>query len=157
MHTLKQSQLLPTTLEEAWAFIQAPANLDTITPPWLRFEILSDVPDVMENGLIIEYRIGLPVIGRQQWVTEIKHIKPLCSFVDEQRLGPYRFWYHHHAIKEVEGGVLMTDTVHYRLPFGPLGELVHALVIRNTLKRIFEHRYRRFTELFGHPEQKKHT
>lgn len=157
MHTLKQSQFLPTTLEEAWAFIQAPANLDTITPSWLRFEILSEVPDVMDNGLIIEYRIGLPVIGRQKWVTEIKHIKPLCSFVDEQRLGPYRFWYHHHALKEVDGGVLMTDTVHYRLPLGPLGSLVHALVIRNTLKRIFEHRHRRFTELFGPPGQKTHT
>lgn len=149
MHTLKQSQLLPTTLEKAWDFIQAPANLDTITPPWLRFEIVSEVPEIMENGLIIEYRIGLPFIGRQGWVTEIKHIQRLCSFVDEQRLGPYRFWYHHHELKEVSEGVLMTDTIRYELPFGPLGELVHALVIKKTLARIFQHRHHRFTELFG--------
>jgi ligand-binding SRPBCC domain-containing protein len=154
MHTLKQNQLLPTTLEKAWAFIQAPANLDTITPPWLRFEIVSEVPEIMENGMIIEYRIGLPLIGRQRWVTEIKHIRTLHSFVDEQRLGPYRFWYHHHELKEVTEGVLMTDTVRYQLPFGPLGALVHALVIKKTLTRIFQHRRHRFTELFGHRESK---
>ncbi|VFQ45598.1 SRPBCC family protein [Desulfoluna butyratoxydans] len=151
MHTLRQSQLLPTTLDKAWAFVQAPANLDTITPPWLRFEIVSDVPEVMEDGLIIEYRIGLPVLGRRRWVTEIKHIKAPFRFVDEQRLGPYRFWYHHHELREVPGGVLMTDTVRYRLPFGPLGELVHALVIRRTLERIFAHRRHRFTALFPAP------
>lgn len=148
MHTLRQTQRLPTTLEEAWAFIQAPANLDTLTPPWLRFEILSLVPEVMENGLIIEYRIGLPFLGRRRWVTEIKHIKAPYRFVDEQRLGPYRFWYHHHELKEVKGGVLMTDTVHYRLPFGPVGEWVHALVIKKILGRIFAYRRQRFSQLF---------
>lgn len=151
MHTLKQTQLLHTTLAEAWAFVQAPANLDTLTPAWLRFEIVSEVPPVMEEGLIIEYRIGIPLLGRQRWVTEIKHIRAPFHFVDEQRLGPYRFWYHRHELREVADGVLMTDTVHYRLPFGPLGELAHALVIEKTLKRIFDFRRCRFTELFGPP------
>jgi len=99
----------------------------------------------MEDGLIIEYRIGLPTLGRRRWVTEIKHIKAPYRFVDEQRLGPYRFWYHHHELREVPRGV------RYRLPFGPLGELVHALVIRRALERIFAHRHHRFTELFPSP------
>ncbi|WP_300670022.1 SRPBCC family protein [Desulfoluna sp.] len=148
MHTLTQNQLLPTTREKAWAFIQAPANLNTLTPPWLHFEIVSEIPETMENGLIIEYRIGLPLLGRQRWITEIKHIKAPCRFVDEQRLGPYRFWYHHHELTETPKGVLMTDTIHYRLPLGPIGELIHALFIRKVLTRIFAYRHRRFTELF---------
>ena len=37
-------------------------------------------------------------------------------------------------------GVEMTDDVEYRLPFGPLGRLVHWLVVRHQLRAIFDYR-----------------
>jgi ligand-binding SRPBCC domain-containing protein len=147
MHTLDREQIVQTTLEDAWDFIQNPYNLNLITPRDMEFTIVNDVPVEMENGLLIEYRVKIPLLGRQKWLTEIKHIQPGKSFVDEQRIGPYRFWYHHHEIQAVDEGVRFIDRVTYQVPFGLLGELVNALFIRRTLERIFNHRREMFTTL----------
>ena len=55
-----------------------------------------------------------------RWVTEIQSVKPMESFIDNQLHGPYRLWHHLHRFEANEQGVLMTDLVHYALPFGPL-------------------------------------
>ena len=149
MYTLTRDQLLAVSLAEAWAFLENPHNLNRITPADLHFAITSSTPEVMYDGLIIEYLITIPVIGRQRWVTEIKHIKKNHSFVDEQRLGPYRFWYHYHLIREEGNGVRSYDTVYYQPPFGVAGRLVNHLFIRKTLDRIFDFRQNRLAEIFG--------
>ena len=149
MFILKREQLLQTSLSEAWAFLENPYNLNEITPPDLHFRIATDTPEVMFDGLIIEYLITIPVIGKQRWVTEIKHIQKENSFVDEQRVGPYRFWYHHHKIIEESHGVRSYDTVYYKPPFGIAGILLNQLFIRKTLRRIFDYRQKRLAEIFN--------
>lgn len=153
MYTLACSQLVRCSLATAWDFVQSPANLDRITPDDMRFEIVSDPPAEMYDGLLVEYRVGIPFLGSQRWVSEIKHVRPLRSFVDEQREGPYSMWYHLHELEAVEGGVVFRDTVCYRPPFWILGRLAHALFIGRTLRRIFEHRNRRFLELLDQPSE----
>lgn len=148
IHLLEQHQSLPVPVETVWQLIQNPANLDSITPPDLQFSIASPVPPVMYDGLIIEYRLRVPYFGRQSWVTEIKHIRPGRSFVDEQRIGPYRFWHHYHEVQAEGDTTMMTDRVHYQLPYGPLGELLHRLVVRRTLERIFAFRRRELDRRF---------
>jgi ligand-binding SRPBCC domain-containing protein len=140
MYILERQQRVTASMEQAWAFLQNPANLDRITPTDLRFRIVTEVPEVMYNGLIVEYKITIPLLGTHTWVTEIKHIREGYSFVDEQRLGPYRFWYHYHEIRPEEEGVLLIDRVFYQPPFGPLGRLLHFLYIKKTLERIFAYR-----------------
>lgn len=140
IHTLKREQTIPTEINRAWEFMSAPAKLDAITPPEMSFEIITPVPDKMYEGLLIEYRVGIPILGKQSWLTELKHIREGHSFVDEQRIGPYKFWIHYHEVTEVEGGVRFVDRVKYVLPFGPLGGLAHALYVKNQLKRIFDYR-----------------
>jgi ligand-binding SRPBCC domain-containing protein len=100
MYTLIREQFVQTDINTAWDFLKNPANLDRITPPDLQFEIISEVPRKMFDGLIIEYRIRIPGFGVRKWVAEIKHIKEMHSFVDEQRIGPYNFWYHYHQIDQ---------------------------------------------------------
>lgn len=156
MHTLERIQHLQADIRTVWDFVKAPANLDRITPPWLGFSIVSNVPETMTNGLIVCYRIRLPLLGRQSWVTEIKHIREPHIFVDEQRLGPYRFWYHHHELKPSENGVTMVDTVHYKLPFGPLGNIAHALAVRPALDAIFDYRFKALDHIFN-STQKGHA
>ena len=74
----------------------------------------------------------------------------LSHFVDEQRLGPYQFWYHEHRFNEVKEGTLATDTVTYSIPFGPLGgDIIHALAIRPKLQSIFSYRQLRINQLFN--------
>lgn len=143
MYTLKREQRVAASMEQAWDFLQNPANLDRITPADLRFRIVSTVPAIMFNGLIVEYRITIPWAGTHSWVTEIKHIREGHSFVDEQRLGPYRFWYHYHEIREDNGQVVLIDQVSYQPPFGLLGTILHPIYIRRTLERIFDYRRER--------------
>ena len=140
MYTLYREQYVDSTLTEAWDLLKNPANLDLITPDDLQFQIVSPVPQVMYNGLIVEYRIKIPWFGMHTWVAEIKHIKEMHSFVDEQRLGPYRFWYHYHQIDAEDGRIKVTDRVFYEIPYGVFGKILHFFFVNRTLKRIFDYR-----------------
>jgi ligand-binding SRPBCC domain-containing protein len=149
IHQLRQEQRLPITMEEAWEFFSSPANLDAITPDDLGFRITSPELARMFEGQIITYRVKIAPLLWVPWVTEIKCVDEGRSFVDEQRFGPYRFWHHRHHFEAIDGGVLMTDLVHYGLPFGPLGDLAHALFVRRKLEWIFGYRKRVLAERFG--------
>jgi ligand-binding SRPBCC domain-containing protein len=61
-------------------------------------------------------------------------------FVDEQVSGPFRDWWHEHAFAATPAGTLMTDTVRYRSPVGPLGRLVDRVVLTRYLTRLLESR-----------------
>ena len=139
-YTLTRKQVLPITLEQAWPFFSTPKNLEQITPAFLNFHITTEVPEEIYPGLVITYQIAAVAGIPMTWVTEIKHVIRLRQFVDEQRLGPYRFWHHLHRFREVEGGVEMEDIVHYVMPWGLLGHVVHAVFIEARLKRIFDFR-----------------
>lgn len=139
LYLLKEEQLLPMSLEKAWEFFVHPANLPLITPANLGFKITGTLPDKMHAGMIVTYTVT-PFTGlRVNWVTEITHAEEPHFFVDEQRFGPYRFWHHQHRFQEAPGGTLMTDLVHYALPFGLLGRLAAPLV-RRRLAAIFDYR-----------------
>ena len=140
MYTLARYQYVNASLAEAWDFLKNPGNLDLITPDDLQFRIISPVPREMYEGLIIEHKIRIPMFGVRKWVAEIKHIREMHSFVDEQRIGPYSFWYHYHQIDQEDGRVKLTDRVYYNVPFGIFGRLLHFLIIRRTLERIFNFR-----------------
>jgi ligand-binding SRPBCC domain-containing protein len=127
-------------MERVWPFFATPANLDALTPPDLRMRITSRPEPAMTEGQIITYRIQLLPGISTSWVTEITHMRHGSLFVDEQRAGPYRFWHHRHRFEEEGGGVRVIDEVHYAMPFGPLGEIVHALDVGNRLERIFDFR-----------------
>jgi ligand-binding SRPBCC domain-containing protein len=149
MYTLHKETVVNTTLENAWDFIRNPENLNKITPDDMAFEIMTDIPDEMTEGMLVEYRVNIPMLGKQPWLSELKHIVPLSSFVDEQKIGPYKLWYHFHGIEACPEGVLFTDRVTYEVPFGIFGKLAHALFIRRTLERIFKYRESRFGALLG--------
>ncbi|MCX6880500.1 MAG: SRPBCC family protein [Verrucomicrobia bacterium] len=149
IHTLEQQQALPITPEEAWEFFSSPANLEEITPADVGFEITSPLAKNMFEGQIITYRVKIAPAVRMSWVTEIKHVDEGRAFVDEQRFGPYKFWHHRHEFESVDGGVLMRDTVHYALPFGPFGMLAHRIFVRRKLEWIFNCRKQVITTRFG--------
>ncbi|MDZ7843869.1 MAG: SRPBCC family protein [Anaerolineales bacterium] len=148
MYTIYREQTIPASLEEAWAFLSNPYNLARITPPEMEFKILDPIPEDIFDGLLIKYRIKIPYLGRRLWVSEIKHVRPQLSFVDEQRAGPYKFWYHYHQINQVAEGVKFLDHVTYQLPYGPLGKTAHLLFVRRSLQQIFDHRKQILSSLF---------
>lgn len=148
-YELKRAQVLPISRDKAWDFFSDPRNLSRITPPWLGLTITSDPPTRIYPGLIIPYDVT-PLLGiKTRWLTEITQVQEPDLFVDEQRLGPYRFWHHQHRFRVVEGGVEVSDEVHYALPWGPFGRFANALFVRRNLERIFLYRERVLTEIFN--------
>ncbi len=149
-YQLKTAQKVPASLDEVWDFISSPANLQKITPKNMGFQITSGVvPGKMYPGMIISYRVK-PLAGiSTTWVTEITHVREKEYFVDEQRMGPYRMWHHQHRLTPIEGGVLMEDVVSYQPPFGFIGAMANALIIRRKLRQIFSYRQRALEDLFG--------
>jgi ligand-binding SRPBCC domain-containing protein len=149
-YSFQTIQRIPITLEQAWDFFSNPANLQRITPGEMGFEIVSTFHGAtMYPGQLIEYTVK-PLLGIPlYWMTEITHVQDMQYFIDEQRFGPYTLWHHQHHFKAIEGGVEMTDIVHYRIPLGPLGDLANALFVRDKLKKIFDFRYEAVENLFG--------
>jgi ligand-binding SRPBCC domain-containing protein len=139
VYSYKSIQLIPTDIRTCWDFFSSPENLQKITPPSMGFRITSEREEKTYPGQIITYTVkplfGIPLT----WVTEITQVKELEYFIDEQRFGPYRFWHHKHFFRQVEGGVEMTDLVHYGLPFGFAGRIARVFVEKK-LKSIFDYR-----------------
>lgn len=149
LHVLRRRLVLPTGLDEAWAFFSNPANLRRITPPEMGFEVTSAPQDETYAGMIITYRVRPLLRIPITWVTEITHVREPSFFVDVQRFGAYRFWHHEHHFRAVPGGVECEDIVHYALPFGLLGRIVHALFVRRQLERVFDYRERVLSRELG--------
>jgi ligand-binding SRPBCC domain-containing protein len=148
--SIQTIQRIPVSIETAWEFFSNPANLQEITPPHLGFRIVSKYHgEKMYPGQIIEYKVRPLFNIPLYWMTEITHVETGRFFVDEQRYGPYDMWHHQHHFKSVEGGVEMTDIVHYKIPFGFLGNWAHALFIKKQLQTIFNYRFETVEKRFG--------
>jgi ligand-binding SRPBCC domain-containing protein len=138
--------VIPASLEDVFAFFADAANLERITPPWLRFRIVTPTPIAMRPGAMIAYRLrihGVPA----RWLSEITVWDPPHRFVDEQRRGPYRQWIHTHTFAPVAAGTKMTDTVDYVAPFA----FLTGGFVRRDIETIFAYRTTVLTEIFGVP------
>ncbi|HPR62681.1 MAG TPA: SRPBCC family protein [Thermoanaerobaculia bacterium] len=144
---IERRQVIPVSLTRAWGFFSDPGNLSAMTPSDLHL-VVEGNPPAMYEGMILTYRIR-PVAGiAVRWVTEITHVREPHFFVDEQRMGPYRFWHHQHHFREVQDGVEVEDIVHYRIPWYPLSIPIHSLFIRPRLRGIFDYRSEKLRQIF---------
>ncbi|MEP7109632.1 MAG: SRPBCC family protein [Ferruginibacter sp.] len=149
-YSLKTIQNIPLDIDTAWDCFRNPANLQNITPPEMDFKIISlNHGGKMYPGQIIEYKVK-PIPGISiYWMTEITHVEDKKYFVDEQRFGPYQLWHHQHHFRQIDGGVEMTDIVHYRNPLGILGNIANSIFVEKQLSQIFKYRFQKVEELFG--------
>jgi len=148
IYLLERVQTIQRPLGDVFRFFADAFNLEAITPPFLRFRIVTPPPIVMAAGTTIDYRLrlfGLPF----RWRTRIERFERDAGFVDVQLGGPYRLWHHTHAFEARGAATRMEDRVRYALPLGPLGRLAHAAVVRRTLDSIFDYRRDRVAELFA--------
>jgi ligand-binding SRPBCC domain-containing protein len=149
-YQLHKTQKVNCSLDEIWDFISSPKNLKEITPDYMGFDVTSkDTPEKMYTGLIITYKVS-PLLGiKTNWMTEITHVEDKSFFIDEQRVGPYKIWHHQHFVEEIEGGIVMRDIVTYQPPFGFLGAIANALIIKKKLEEIFDYRFKAVEEKYG--------
>jgi ligand-binding SRPBCC domain-containing protein len=140
---LRREATLDCPLEELFSFFADARNLETMTPSWLHFRILSPLPVEMKVGALIRYRLrlhGIPI----SWTTRITVWDPPWRFVDEQLSGPYRMWVHEHTFEATATGTLARDHVRYRV-YG--GALVNRFLVRRDLERVFDYRQARLASV----------
>lgn len=141
-------QDLPRPRSEVFPFFADPANLETLTPPWLGFEVLTPLPLPRGEGALFEYRIRVRGLSLR-WRTLIEVFIPGERFVDRQVAGPYALWHHTHRFEDLpDGGTRMTDQVRYRVGWGLLGLMVTALWVRRDIAKIFAYRKQVLAEQF---------
>jgi ligand-binding SRPBCC domain-containing protein len=133
-----RNQVLPLDLQRTFSFFADAHNLEVLTPPWLRFEVLTPAPIKLGAGALIDYKLrlrGVPV----SWQSEIMVWQAPFRFVDVQRKGPYGRWVHEHRFFEIQAGTLVSDEIEYAIPGGPI---INRLLVRPDLHRIFDYRSR---------------
>ena len=149
VYTLHREQYLPIDIDTAWAFFSSAENLAKITPPGMNFRMLVAPGTGIYTGMRLHYRLtpllGIPV----KWETEIREVNAPHKFMDKQMKGPYALWEHTHTFTRVAGGIKMTDDVRYALPWGKLGKIAHALVVKRKLEKIFDFRKNTLRTTFG--------
>lgn len=154
--SLERVQIIPRPRREVFAFFSDATNLERITPPFLRFRIVTPTPIDIQEGTLIDYRLSLFGIPFS-WRTRIDLFEPDQRFIDTQLRGPYRLWRHVHEFEEVDGGraTRMIDRVDYAVPLGPLGGVARALFVSRMVEQIFDYRAATITTLLGDGERAK--
>ncbi len=145
VYTLRREQWIPASTDRVFEFFSAAANLEQITPKWLRFQVLV-MPARMMEGARIRYRLrwhGIPL----RWLTEIVEWNPPHGFADLQLEGPYAFWLHTHRFEPTRSGTNIVDVVRYALPLGVLGRAAHHLGVRRELEEVFDFRAQHIASL----------
>ena len=142
--TYSDELVLPVSLEEVFPFFAEARNLEKLTPPWLRFEVLTEGPITMAAGTLIDYQIywrGIPL----RWRTEIEVWEPGRRFVDRQIRGPYRLWRHEHLFVKRGDGTAVIDNVEYA-PVG--GVIANRLMVARDVERVFAYRHEVLRRVF---------
>lgn len=137
-------QTIEQPIAQVFAFFSDAHNLAEITPPWLRFEVLTPAPIAMQVGTRIDYRLrlrGIPI----SWQSEITAWVPPRYFMDEQRRGPYRLWRHTHTFEETAAGTVVGDEVEYAV-WG--SSVVNTLFVQRDIEKIFAYRAEKLDALF---------
>ncbi len=164
MHRLETEQVVSSDLARTFAFFADAGNLEAITPPFLRFRIITPRPIAMAVGTLIDYRLslhGVPI----HWRTRIDEWHPaeeasvasvagfvdrqVAGFVDRQVAGPYAAWIHRHTFTPHPRGTVVRDRVDYALPLDPWSRPIHPLLVRPDLDRIFGYRREAVTRALG--------
>jgi ligand-binding SRPBCC domain-containing protein len=139
VHRIERAQVVPLSADDAFAFFADAHNLEAITPPWLRFRILTSRPIVMAEDTLIDYRLTLHRLPLR-WRTRITRWQPGRLFVDIQVRGPFRLWEHTHTFERSGTETLIRDVVRYQLPLGPMGIVAHRTLVHRDLESIFDYR-----------------
>ena len=150
VHVLRLEQRLSAPPEAVFPFFADARNLEALTPPLLRFRLLTPEPVAMGVGTFLQYALrihGVPV----RWDTLIQEWEPPHRFVDVQVRGPYRLWHHTHSLEPVDDGsaTLMRDTVRYAVGFGFFGEVARRAVVVRDVRAIFAFRAERVPALLA--------
>jgi ligand-binding SRPBCC domain-containing protein len=139
-----RSVTLAASAAEAFAWHERPGALETLTPPWENIRLVS-MSDGIRSGSRVTVRARVGIAGFGVWTTwEMEHYGYLAGveFNDRMLRGPFPLWEHRHQFVDNDDGTCsMTDTIHYKLPFGLAGRWVAGWFTRRKLEKLFAWRH----------------
>jgi len=149
MYHLKKEQWIDVPKDRVWDFFSRPENLLKITPADMKMKI-EDIPaGEMYPGMILRYKVS-PLLGIPlSWTSHISSLKEGDYFVDDMLEGPFKVWHHQHRFESKDGGTLIIDDLHYRIPLEPFSKILHPLLVQRNLEKMFQHRESVVKELFN--------
>ena len=156
MRVITRETIANRPIEEVFEFFSDAGNLELITPPELKFRIITPLPLQMGKGTLIDYRIKLNGIPFN-WKTEITEWEPPYRFVDTQIRGPYRVWIHEHTFLASGNNTIVRDKVSYLPPGLFMEPLISTLFVRKKLERIFDYRGEQIVRIFNSDNSSRET
>ena len=148
-YNLEFEQFIDLPIEDVFDFFSKPENLSLITPPRLRFDILTPTPLEMKEGQLIDYSLKILYLIKLHWRTLITDYQKPYKFIDQQIKGPYTLWHHTHTFEEKNGGTLIKDNLKYVIPFGWIGRVIHFIYIKHDINGIFQYRHKILNDIFS--------
>ncbi len=134
----ERSVIINASIDRVFHFHDDTNNLLRITPKGIKVAIEA----IGTPGLGYEAKLVVTQYGliRMRWHVRITQYNPPHSITDVQISGPFRTWRQHRYFRAVEGGTELTDVVEYRLPFGWLGKIADALLVKREIAKMFAYR-----------------
>lgn len=126
-------------LEAVWEFHSSAKALDVLTPPGRKLTPMTDDLEV-RNGALHVFRVSLGPVS-MVWKARISEVNPPHCFVDTAEASPFAAWSHRHEFFADGDETIVRDTIRYRMPFGPLGAIAHALFAKRDLEKLFAFRH----------------
>ena len=158
MPTLRFESVVDQSIARVWAAFQNVTELlPALTPPAQGLILESADPLPPRIGTTVVISIQSP-IGRQRWTARYTAFDPPhatvtgteARFVDEQTAGPFKFWRQSHEFEAASDTTTRCiDVIDYAAPYGPLGAVADAVLIRHLICKMFAERHRRMTAYFA--------
>jgi len=136
---------LPCSAKEAFAWHERPGAFNRLNPPWDPVRVLEHVGGIKDGARVtIEVPLG-PIPMR--WTLEHRDYQKDVQFKDVQIRGPFASYAHTHRFHSAPpGDCILEDSIDYRLPFAPFGDLFGSAFTKAKLEGLFKYRHRITTD-----------
>lgn len=148
MGTFHAETIIDAPVGDVFTFHRDTRNATRIAHPAQRIlGVEGDFP-LDEGDEVVLRVLVLPLPVPQRWRVRVATLAEPTLLVDETLDGPFSSFVHEHRFEDLgDGRTRLTDHVEYALPFGALGRLADALVVRRLMGPTFRFRQRRTKEL----------
>ena len=133
---------MPVSAEKLFAWHAREGAFERLLSPTEDIQVLQHVGGIQDGALLVMRMHVGPV--PMEWHARHSGYVEGRTFTDKQIKGPFDFWRHIHAFHPVnEQSSVLEDAIRYRLPMGPLGELVAGGAIAQKVQNMFRFRHAR--------------